>query len=50
MQPIEDVADHLLIGVKFSNVMAYVLFTAVAEHVQLGTIGPQNLAIRPNPM
>ena len=49
-KPLEDVADHVLVGVEVGDGATDVLLPAVAEHVQFGPVGPQDDPVRPDPM
>ena len=49
-QPLQDVLDHVLIGVELGDVMADVLLGGVAEQIQLRPVRPEDGSIRSNPV
>ena len=49
-EPREDVVDHRPVGMELGDVAADVLLDSVAEHLQLGAVGPQDDAVGSDPM
>jgi hypothetical protein len=49
-QPAEDVLDNIRVGMKFGNGSPDILFTAISKEIKLGLIGPQDSAVRPDPV
>jgi hypothetical protein len=50
LQPLQDVADHVLIGVELGDVVADVLVQGIAEQLQFSPIRPEDDAVRPRPV
>ncbi len=50
LQPLEDVADHFLVDMELGDGATDVLFPAVAEHVQFGSVSPEDRSVRPDPV
>jgi hypothetical protein len=41
-QTVEDVGEHVGVGVKLGNAMPHVLLTGVAERLVIGPVGPED--------